>query len=84
MTYSHLWNKYFKIHDLQLSALKGDSKLFEILLVKILLILLVTKYIRQLIEQINFFLSSRKQPHVLSDWVFSFRVDVEKTKHAFQ
>ena len=55
MTYSHLWNKYFKIHDLQLSALKGDSKLFEILLVKILLILLVTKYIRQHIEQINFF-----------------------------
>ena len=47
MTYSHLCNKYFKIHELQLSALKGDSKLFEILLVKILLILLVTKYIRQ-------------------------------------
>ena len=48
MTFSHLWNKYFKIHDVQLSALKGDSKLFEILLVKILLILLVTKYIQQL------------------------------------
>ena len=55
MTYSHLWNKYFKIHDLQLSAPKVYSKLFEILLVKILLILLVTKYIRQLKEQINFF-----------------------------
>ena len=55
MTYSHLWNKYFKIHDLQLSAPKVYSKLFEILLVKILLILLVTKYIRQHIEQINFF-----------------------------